>query len=139
MRIVLDTNVLISGTFWTGTSYEVIQLIDKGKVKIITSKEILEEYDRILHSDEILEKKAYQSEKMTAVLKLVQIAIFVEPKEKFKVVEKDPDDDKFIDAAVEGKAEYIITQDEHLLKLKEFRRIKIVKPEEFLETINTNK
>src|SRR3989344_2947387 len=126
MRIVLDTNVLISGTFWTGTSYEVIQLIDKGKVKIITSKEILE-------------KKAYQSEKMTAVLKLVQIAIFVEPKEKFKVVEKAPDDDKFIDAAVEGKAEYIITQDEHLLKLKEFRRIKIVKPEEFLETINTNK
>lgn len=118
MLVVLDTNVLISGTFWTGDSFQVIQIVDKGRVRLIVSKEILDEYDCVLHSDEILEKKAYQPEKVAAVLKLVQLATIVEPKEKFKVVRKDPSDDKFIDAAVDGKVDYIISQDEHLLKLK---------------------
>lgn len=56
MRIVLDTNVLISGTFWSGASYKIMQLIDEGKFELILSKEILTEYDKIVHSNEILEK-----------------------------------------------------------------------------------
>ena len=62
-------------------------------------------------------------------------SIIVHPKSKFNVVKDDPDDDKIIEAAVEGKAEYIITQDNHLLKLKEFKGIKIVTPKDFLELI----
>ena len=45
----------------------------------------------------------------------------------------DPDDNKFIEAALEGKAEYIVTQDNHLLKIKEFKGIKIISPEEFIK------
>ena len=55
-RIVLDTNVLVSGTFWSGNSFKIIELIDKKKVKSILSKEILTEYYIILNSSEIMEK-----------------------------------------------------------------------------------
>ena len=54
MRIVLDTNVLISGTFWSGDSFRILQLVEKKKLKCYTSKEILEEYDRVMHSEEII-------------------------------------------------------------------------------------
>lgn len=56
------------------------------------------------------------------------------PTEEFNVV-LDPDDNKFIEAAVEGKAEFIISQDKHLLILKNYKGIKILKPEEFLEIL----
>ena len=59
------------------------------------------------------------------------------PKEKLNVVKNDPDDDKFIEAAVEGDCDCIVSKDKkHLLKLKEFRGIKIISPEEFLKIIN---
>ena len=56
--------------------------------------------------------------------------------EKIKVIKDDPDDDKFLEAAVEGKADYIISKDKkHLLVLKKFRNIPIMPPEEFLKII----
>lgn len=134
MRVVLDTNVLISGTFWTGASFKILQLIDQGKLTLILSKEILQEYDRIVHSDEILQKPAFKQERIAAVYKLAQLAIMVEPKERFKIIKEDPDDDKFLEAAITGKAEFIISQDgKHLLPIKEFRDIKIIAPDEFLK------
>jgi len=60
------------------------------------------------------------------------------PKRKVNVVKQDPDDNKFIEAALEGEADYIVTQDRHLLKLKEFEGIKIVTPEEFLRILKTH-
>lgn len=51
------------------------------------------------------------------------------------VVIDDSDDNKFIEAAVEGNADYIITQDKHLLKLKKFNQIKLITPKQFLELI----
>ncbi len=59
----------------------------------------------------------------------------VVPSRKISVVKDDPDDNKFIEAAVEGKADCIVTQDKHLLKLKEFRKIKIITPDEFIKLL----
>ena len=132
MRVVLDTNVLISGTFWTGDSFRILSLIDSGKFTLILSKEILEEYDRVLHSDEILEKSAYREEKAMAVRRLLAMATIIVPTSHVRVVTDDPDDDKFLDAAMEGKAGFIVSQDQHLLKLKEFQNIRILTPQELL-------
>ena len=57
----------------------------------------------------------------------------VVPNKKIEIVKDDPDDNKFIETALEGKAEYIVTQDKHLLKIKEFKGIKIITPEEFIK------
>ncbi|MBI2673376.1 putative toxin-antitoxin system toxin component, PIN family [Candidatus Woesearchaeota archaeon] len=83
MRIVLDTNVVISGTFWTGSSFKILNFVDKSKVILIVSLPILQEYDAILHSEEILEKTSiYQQSKIQVIQKILSKAMIVDPKEK---------------------------------------------------------
>ena len=65
-------------------------------------------------------------------MKLLQKALFVQPSEQLKIVKEDPDDDKFIEAAIAGRADLIISRDNHLLKLQRYKNIKIITPEEFL-------
>ncbi len=132
MRIVLDTNVLISGTFWSGDSFKILQYVNKGEVTLLLSKETVWEYDKVVRSEEIITKEAYQLERVAAVQKLFQLAAFVEPLERIEAVEDDPDDNKFIELAVAGGATCIVSQDKHLLHLKEFRRIEMLTPKEFL-------
>ena len=67
-----------------------------------------------------------------SVSKLIKDAIIVEPLEKLNIVDEDMDDNRILECAVEGSAEFVITRDNHLLKLKEFREIKIITPDEFL-------
>ncbi|MBS3168079.1 putative toxin-antitoxin system toxin component, PIN family [Candidatus Woesearchaeota archaeon] len=138
ITVVLDTNVVVSGTFWTGASYQILKLVNENKIKIIVSLPILEEYEKIIYSEEILEKTdAYQQAKVNLLQKLLTMAKIVNPKETLFIVKNDPDDNKFIEAAVEGKVDYIISNDKkHLLVLKKFRDIKILSPEEFLKIIS---
>ena len=133
MKIVLDTNILISGTFWTGSSFRILQLIQEKKIVLILSKEILEEYEYIIQSEEILQKEVYQEERKSATMKLIQLAKIVNPQTSVQIIKDDPSDNKFIEAAIEGKAEYIITKDKHILNIKKYQNIKIITPEEFLE------
>ena len=139
IRVVLDTNVLVSGTFWSGQSYQIINLIEKEKLIFVTSPAILEEYNAVMNYKEIKDKVDHHHERSQASLKLAQLGVLVYPTTNVKVVKEDPSDDKFIDAALAGKADYIVSQDKHLLKIKEHNGIKIITPEEFLETINRNK
>ena len=67
---------------------------------------------------------------------IVRNSIIVEPKEKIDIVKDDSKDNIFIETAVAGNADYIVTQDNHLLKLKEFGGIKILTPEEFNNIYN---
>ena len=138
MRVVLDTNVVVSGTFWTGTSFKILNLVDQNRITLIVSRPILEEYDEIINSEEILEKTTiYQHARIQALLKILSKAIVVEPQESITIVKDDPDDNKFIEAALAGDAQYLITQDKkHLLSIKQFRAIEIVSPEEFMRIIS---
>lgn len=133
-KVVLDTNVIVSGTFWAGSSSKIFEIIDKKMLILILSEEILKEYERVIKSEEIMEKVENHN---LIISKIVQRVIanseVIEPKEKYEIIKDDPDDNKFIDCAVAGKADFIISQDKHLLTLKEFKGIKIVTPKEFLE------
>lgn len=104
IRVVLDTNVFISGTFWSGDSSKIIGLIEKGIVTLIASTEILAEYKEILYSEEIKTKVDNHHEKSQAIHKVTQLANFVQPVEKISLVKDDPDDNKFIEAAIAGNA-----------------------------------
>jgi len=132
-KIVPDTNVLVSATFWTGDSFKILDLVDKNKIKCILSKEIIEEYTKVISREKIIEKIENKNLIISKVIqRILTISTIVEPKQQFKIVE-DPDDNKFLETAVEGKANYIISQDKHLLKLKQFKEIKIITPKEFLK------
>jgi len=133
MRVVLDTNVLVSGIHWSGDSEKILRDWFLGKFKLISSLQIIEEYVKTLASFKVPMDFKYISWWESLIVEKV---ILVMPKGSVNIVKEDADDNKFIEAAIEGNADYIITQDKHLLKLKEFKGIKIVTPKEFLKLFN---
>ena len=137
MRITLDTNILVSATFWKGNSYKILELIDKKIYTCIVSQAIIEEYRKVLEYGEIIDKinkKSLRTNELTG--KILINAVLVDPKEKLDVVKEDFADNKILECALEGKSQYVITNDAHLLNIKEFREIKIVTPEKFLSILN---
>ena len=136
LKVTLDTNVLISGTFWEGEAYKIMQLIEQKKIECHLSKAILEEYNKVLHSEEILEKISEHHLKIKSVMiKVIEMCSIVEPKTCILVVDEDPDDNKILECAVEARVNYIVSYDEHLLKLKEFEGIRIILPKELLKVV----
>jgi len=136
MKIVVDTNVLISATFWEGDSNKIIEKVEHKELELIISQSILEEFISVLGYKEIQDKiKDKNLEMKRTVEKIASISTIVEPQLNFHEIKDDPDDDKILDCAVEGEAEFIISQDKHLLKLKEFKGIRIIPPTEFLKII----
>lgn len=129
MRIVLDTNILISATIWDkSVSNKLLRILAGRDIEILTSYDILEEYKKVLRRD-----FKYEHENINKIiLELLSYIQVIEPQRKVEVVKEDPDDNKIIECAVESGSDYILTYDKHLLTLEEFEGIKIIKPEEFL-------
>lgn len=128
MRVVLDTNVFVSGIFWEGNFCS--QIIDKwkrGSFELVSSTDIIEEFVKILKSFKIRMDDGMIKEWRNLI---IGNSIIVDSSIRIDAVKEDSEDNKFIEAAVSGKADYIISQDKHLLKLKEYQNIKIISPEE---------
>tara|TARA_Y100000310_G_scaffold224709_1_gene226583 strand:- start:1146 stop:1562 length:417 start_codon:yes stop_codon:yes gene_type:complete len=137
MKVTLDTNILVSGTFWKGASFRILQLIDEGEIELVLSEKILEEYSAVLNYKEIQEKVQYKKlDLLYTIKKLRSIAKIIDPKTNLFVVTEDPDDNIVLECAVEGKVDFIVSNDKHLLKIKKFQNIEIVKPEELLLRTN---
>ncbi len=132
LHVVLDTNILVSGVLYIGKPKRVIDLALSGKIEIISSAETIDEFKRVIVRDKFKLSKSEQEDKINFVIRLSRIILV---KSKFKVVEDDPDDDKFIQAAYDGKARYIVSGDHHLKDLKEFAGIKIVTASQLLELV----
>ena len=128
MRIVLDTNVFISGIFWEGNfCSKIIDQWKLGKFQLVSSLKLIEELVETLKSFKISMDEGLINEWKNLIL---ENSIMVNPIAAIKVVKDDPEDDKFVEAAVYGEADFIVSQDKHLLKLEEYNKIKILKPEE---------
>ena len=133
MKVVLDTNVFISGIFWEGNfCSQIISKWRNGYFELVSSKEIIEELIETLKNFKIAMSEYIIHEWVNL---LVENATIVESAERLKVIREDPSDNKFLEAAVAGNAELIISQDKHLLNQKEYQNIKIIKPEEALRII----
>lgn len=100
-------------------------------MEIFTTKEILDKFAEVLKRDFL-----YTEEEAQNLLEIVlQFLTLVNPNKKIDIVKDDSDDNKIIECALESKAEYILSYDKHLLKLKEYEGIKIIKPEEAIKEI----
>jgi len=137
LRVVIDTTVWVSGIFWHGLPNEILEMWKAGDFEIIVSEAILEEIERKLH------EKAVEFEMETEVvsewLDLITIeAIFVQPQEKIQAC-RDPEDDLFLKAAVEGRADFIVSGDKDLTDMGEFREIKLVKPRQFYDFLTRDR
>ncbi|MBS3074489.1 putative toxin-antitoxin system toxin component, PIN family [Candidatus Pacearchaeota archaeon] len=135
MRVTADTNFLISATQWNySLSRKLLTEILRRKIDIFTTKEILEEFSNVLIRDFNLNLDKIKE----IIINFLGSINMIETSSKVDIVKHDPDDNKVIECAVDSKSDYILTYDKHLLSVKEFKGIKIVKPEEFFKIINTN-
>jgi putative PIN family toxin of toxin-antitoxin system len=130
MRIVLDTNILISATMWDNSvSNKLLRILAEKDIEFFTSYDILEEYRKVLRRDFKYEEESINK----IILELLSYIQVIEPQRKIEIVKGDPDDNKIIECALESGSDYILTYDKHLLTLEEFEEIKILKPEDFLD------
>jgi putative PIN family toxin of toxin-antitoxin system len=130
LKIVLDTNVFISGIFFAGPPYEILKAWRDGKTQILISEEIIEEYRRV---GELLSKQ-FPGIEFGSILQLLAIhAEFIRPKKLTAQVCEDPDDDKFLECAISGNCNLIVSGDNHLLKISGHKGIVIISPRNFVD------
>jgi len=130
MRIVLDTNILISALGWEASNeYRVVQKCFKKEMTNISSPEIIEEFKKVALRPKFGFSPEEIDEFISAIIEVSEIVLL---EDSFNIIEEDPSDNKFLEVGIVGNAKFIITGDKHLLNLREFRGIKIVKAVEFL-------
>lgn len=129
MKVVIDTNLIIAAR-WNprSSSNRIIGMVIEGKVSAVYTTAIKNEN---LH---ILEKVKPPKDYLDKILKFYRISRKVDAKRKIDIC-PDKADNRFLEAAVAGKASYIISSDRHLLDLKEFEGVRILKPGDFERTI----
>ena len=130
MKIVLDTNVFVSGVFFAGPPFRILEAWRDGRIQLLISPAIIDEYRTVL--DELSSK--FPGIEMGPLLQFLTIhSEIVLPPPLPPVIMGDPSDDKFLECALGGKAACIVSGDKHLLSLSEFRGIHILKPRDFVQ------
>lgn len=129
IRVVPDTNILISSVFWRGKPFQVIKFGLERKYDLITSTEILEEF-----VDKMLNKFGFPEDRLAEQMDIIFAHFQIVPKISTVNVVRDPKDNKVVETAIDGRANYIVSGDPDLTDLKEFRGIKILTPDEFLKS-----
>ena len=130
-RVVIDTNVMVSA-YLGGRLETIIVAWIEGKFVLTVSNQIVNEYINVLSRPKFEIARAELDDFAALILSKAE---FVVPGERIRVVEADPSDNKFLEAAVTGQADYIVSGDKHLRDLKEFRGIAILTPSAFLEQL----
>ncbi len=140
MRLTPDTNILVSAFISkAGQPALVIDVaLTLEGIQLILSKEILDEFAEVLCRAIVRARFGYSNREIRQFLSALKKACeIVKVRSKFKVVKEDPDDDKILNTAVDGRADYIVSGDSHLLALKRFRGIRIVSPKQMVEIIRS--
>lgn len=130
MKVVLDTNVFISGVFFSGPPSKILKGWRDGRFILVLSPEILEEYRRVA---EALSKK-YPPVDLTELLELIVVeADMIQAGPLKEPVSADPDDDMFIACALASGAKLIVSGDKHLLDVDGYGGIEVLNPKAFVD------
>lgn len=130
ISIILDTNVFVSGIFWSGPPSTILKAWSKEKIKLIYSAEILDEYIRVSH---LLSKK-YPAINISTFIDLLTFHGEMHFSTRLKEqITNDPDDEKFISCALGANCKFIVSGDKHLLDVSGFRGIHVLKPAAFVK------
>ena len=134
IHVVVDTNVYISAILFGGKPEEIRHLAREGRIEILGSEHILAEIA------DVLKKKFNWSDWqiLHAIEDIKETATLITPKEAVSIIRGSKSDNRILECASEGKADYIISGDtKHLQSLKKFRNIPILSPSEFIRTVHT--
>ena len=130
MKIVLDTNVFVSGVFFSGPPYQILRAWRNQEFQIVISLEILDEYYRV--GEELFDQ--FPEADLNPILELITTkSELIEAALLDEAVCDDPDDDKFFACAIAGGANLIISGDKHLLKMSGYQGVEVVRPRKFVD------
>lgn len=132
IKVVFDTNILISAWFWDGSESKLIELVEEGVLEGYTSPQLLSELRKALEYPKF---KLQQNEIETIYDYYALVLKVVEPKHAVKIITENPEDNKVLECAIEAEANYIVSGNHHLLGLREFKGIRIVRVKELLEEL----
>ena len=131
-RIILDTNILISALGWKGNPRVIFDRVIAGEFELILSYKQLNELLRVLNYPKF---KFTDEQKDRFLSVLLEVATLVKTKSEVDVIKEDPSDNVILEPANEMKIDYIISGNDHLLKVKDFKGARIVTAKEFLDMV----
>jgi uncharacterized protein len=124
LKITVDTNTLISAVITEGNEFALLKLANKNKVKLVLSPAILQEFKEVISRP----KFNFSEEQITKVMKqIITISTLVIPTRTLHIVKVDPSNNRILECAETGKVNHIISGDKHLLQLKQYKNIPIIK------------
>jgi putative PIN family toxin of toxin-antitoxin system len=136
MRIVADTNTVVSGLLWHGPPRQVLDHARIGKIELFTTMVLLAELEEVLQREKFVQRLMLVGVKpRDLVVGYAALAKIVESAQISPVIADDSDDDAVLACAIAAQAEVIVSGDSHLLVLKEYRGIHILTATELLTRI----
>ena len=135
MKVVFDTNVVASASFWRGTPFNCLTAWAEGRCEAVVSPALLAEYHETI--EEL--RREYPGRPFAAWADaLAESATLVFPADRAAGATPDPDDEMILECALAGEVDFIVTGDtKHLLPLRQFRGIPIISPAEFLRRLKS--
>ena len=136
MRVVADTNIVVSGLMWRGNPRRILDAARAGEIQLLTTVALLAELEDVLEREKFAVRLASAAvTPRDLVLGYAALASVIEPVEIDPVVLADPDDDAVIACAVASHSEVIVSGDSHLLDLHQYRGIRILTAAELIAEI----
>lgn len=130
MKVVLDTNVFVSGVFFAGPPAQILDAWREGRLTVVVSAPVLDEYRRVGR----LLAARYEGVDLEPLLALLAVhSLVVEPAELPHTICEDPDDDKFLGCAIASRASIVISGDKALRRVSGWRGVQVLSPRQFLE------
>ena len=135
MRVVLDTNILVSASAYRGNEWRLLSLAQESRYELYTSPHVLEELQRVLAGPNF----GWDAERITrTALGIVSVSTLIDPPRLTESLTGHPPDDRILDCVAAAEADFLVTGDRrHLLPLRTFGNARIVTAAEFLEELES--
>lgn len=134
LKVVIDTNVFISGLLKSHSCRKIVNSLKEAKFILVISPQILDELIEVIARPKFHNVITRETaERLIETIK--SQAILVKPSQRLNVIKGDPDDNRFLEAAIEARVDFIISGNHHLITLKTFRKIPIITAVQFLKKL----
>ena len=138
MKLVVDTNVLVSAFLWKGTPGRLIELAGEKECRLFTSRVLIDELAEVLQSKKLAKQVQATGFTVAQMLRNYQkLATTVTARRLAQQVSRDADDDAVLACALAAQADLIVSGDDDLLVLKQFQEIRIVTPDQAVKMISS--